>query len=74
MATVDLSLWLLLLIYICVQVSYSLEYTSQWAASIEGGPEKAAEIAMKHDFVILGQVIYFNPSSENLFYSSVDQF
>ncbi|XP_072157227.1 furin-like protease 1, isoforms 1/1-X/2 isoform X2 [Bemisia tabaci] len=56
MATVDLSLWLLLLIYICVQVSYSLEYTSQWAASIEGGPEKAAEIAMKHDFVILGQI------------------
>lgn len=52
------------LLWITFQWISAQDYSSQWAAHIEGGFEKAKRITEKHGFVLLGEV----PTKIILFY------
>lgn len=52
--TVSFLLWIVALQWISAQ-----DYSSQWAAHIEGGLELAKRISEKHGFLLLGEVNYF---------------
>lgn len=56
--TVSFLLWIVALQWISAQ-----DYSSQWAAHIEGGLETAKSVTEKHGFVLLGEV-------NNLFHQS----
>jgi len=61
--TVSFLLWIVALQRISAQ-----DYSSQWAAHIEGGLEIAKRVTEKHGFVLLGEVshfILFNQSTSN---------
>jgi len=61
--TVSLLLWIVALQWISAQ-----DYSSQWAAHIEGGLEIAKRVTEKHGFVLLGEVnniILLNQSASN---------
>lgn len=49
--TVSFLLWVVTLQWVSTQ-----DYSSQWAAHIEGGLEVAKTTAEKHGFVLLGEV------------------
>jgi len=49
--TVSFLLWIVALQWISAQ-----DYSSQWAAHIEGGLKMAKRITEKHGFVLLGEV------------------
>lgn len=58
--TVTFLLWIVTLQWISAQ-----DYSSQWAAHIEGGLDIAKKTSEKHGFVLLGEVnrfmyLYFN--------------
>lgn len=61
--TVSFLLWIVALQRISAQ-----DYSSQWAAHIEGGLEIAKKVSEKHGFVFLGEVnnfILFYQSTSN---------
>lgn len=61
--TVSFLLWIVALQWISAQ-----DYSSQWAAHIEGGLEIAKRVTEKHGFVLLGEVndfILFIQSTSN---------
>jgi len=61
--TVSVLLWM-----VALQWTSAQDYSSQWAAHIEGGLEMAKRVTEKHGFVLLGEVnnfILFNQPISN---------